>query len=1375
MSKYKKPSKILKQMNTSHNSLLNHFLFLVITLLAASNNPASSQCSEFYGITALGGEFNNGTVYKVDENGNYTLIHSFDLPQGKEAYGDLCEASNGKFYGMTSKGGAHNDGVLFEWDPDSNIYIRRFDFDSVVTGCLPKGSLILADNGYMYGMTSQGGTYGMGVIFQWDTRTNTFTKMFDFKGTETGSHPNGSLLQANTGYFYGMTVDGGINNMGVLFEWDPENNSLIKKVDFNGNSSGKFPYGSLIQADNGMLYGMTSEGGANNCGVLFAFNRGNDSFAVKMDFSGTATGKNPHGSLLQAKNGKLYGMTVNGGLRNEGVIFEYDPVSSGFQKKIDFNYRPMGSHPYGSLIQADNGKMYGMTRIGGWYGFASAHPPGPTGPGVLFEWDPVSNLYTLKVDFGYDDDPYSGFPYGSLVKSKSGRIFGMTSSNIFEWNLATNLYSEKVALRTKGNYEQIGSLLKAANGKLYGIYSGGGINEHGVFFEIDPMTGTYKRIFDFNGKENGSYHYYYRKSVPLSEANGRIIGITPYGGANNCGLLFEWDPAANTYTKKFDFTQSGGSSPNGGLVQAENGKFYGTTLGGGTKGYGVLFEWDPISNIYKKKINFADYNKAEFSGCLTKASNGRFYGVTEYGGDYNKGILFEWDPITEIFSEKISFNSYVTGGSINTLVEAGNGKLYGMGTSLFEWDPVTNLITLKSPFIVVNGSYYASSLIKAVNGKLYGVSLWSGLHNSGIFYEYELATDTFTKLLDFGGSNGINPISSLTESIYPLCHSVVACDSLRSPSGKYTWRSSGIYRDTIPGANGSDSTILVNLIIENSTRTSNWTVCDSLVSPSGLYTWKTDGIYYDTLKNATGCHKIVTVHLKVNYHSSSSISVTACDTYLSPSKRHTWNSSGTYYDTIPNHTGCDSIIQVNLVIRNKTYSKIYPKACIQYTSPSGKFTWQKSGTYTDIIPNAAGCDSVITIYLKIANTRNTVDVTACGSYTSPSGRYTWLEDGFYRDTIPSVAGCDSIISISLRIINRKKTRDISACKSFTSPSGKYTWTQGGIYTDTLPNPAGCDSILTFNLKILESKSILNALGCDHYRSPSGKYEWTTSGIYHDTLINAAGCDSVVTINLTIAHPSAGSLNMTACDNYKLPGGKYTWTQSGIYTDTISNSSGCYSVITVNLKIVNSSTSEMDTTSCLSYTSPSKNHTWKEDGTYTDIIPNAAGCDSIITIHLTVKHINTNVIQEGYGLQAAFSEGEYQWINCLDNDLLTGETSQSFTANTPGNYAVIISDQECTDTSACYTILPTDLSEPPNDKITLYPNPSTGSFTINLGQVYPEAWITVTNPEGERILQEKYLNTDKIKISEAILPGLYFVNVNTGDSDVVLKIVITAGK
>jgi hypothetical protein len=396
----------------------------------------------------------------------------------------------------------------------------------------------------------------------------------------------------------------------------------------------------------------------------------------------------------------------------------------------------------------------------------------------------------------------------------------------------------------------------------------------------------------------------------------------------------------------------------------------------------------------------------------------------------------------------------------------------------------------------------------------------------------------------------------------------MACDSLVSPSGRYTWKTSGVYQDTIPGSDGKDSILFFNLIVEKTRSIVEWTVCDSLVSPSGHFIWKTDGVYYDTLKNSGACNKILTVKLKVMHKTFSKIDVPACETYISPSGKNIWTSSGVYTDTVPNKAGCDSIITINLMIRKKTYNTIYPKACSQYISPSGKYIWAETGTYTDIIPNAAGCDSVITIFLEIANTHSHIDVTACESYTSANGRY-------------------------------------------------------------------------------------------------------------------------------------------------------TWTHTGIYTDTI---------------------------------------------------PNSSGCDSIITIHLIVKQINTNVIQDGYGLQATFSTGSYQWINCLNGAILPGETNQSFTARDPGNYAVIISDKQCLDTSNCFTILPTSFEDKSNHKIIVYPNPASGSFTLNLGKMYAKTQIKISNPEGRKIFQEKFFNTDKIKISEALPPGLYIISVNTGDRDVVLKIV-----
>jgi uncharacterized repeat protein (TIGR03803 family) len=164
-----------------------------------------------------------------------------------------------------------------------------------------------------------------------------------------------------------MTNMGGINNLGVLFEWNLVTDSLVKKLDFSGVENGSSPKGSLIQADNGKIYGMTTDGGINNYGVLFEWDPATDTYTKKLDFNGVENGSNPNGSLLQADNGILYGMTCAGGMNDSGVLFEWDPSTNNYVKKIDFNGE--NGKPNGSLMKASNGKYYGVTAGGGVYGF----------------------------------------------------------------------------------------------------------------------------------------------------------------------------------------------------------------------------------------------------------------------------------------------------------------------------------------------------------------------------------------------------------------------------------------------------------------------------------------------------------------------------------------------------------------------------------------------------------------------------------------------------------------------------------------------------------------------------------------------------------------------------------------------------------------------------------------------------------------------------------------------------------------------------------------------------------------------------------------------------------------------------------------------
>jgi hypothetical protein len=366
---------------------------------------------------------------------------------------------------------------------------------------------------------------------------------------------------------------------------------------------------------------------------------------------------------------------------------------------------------------------------------------------------------------------------------------------------------------------------------------------------------------------------------------------------------------------------------------------------------------------------------------------------------------------------------------------------------------------------------------------------------------------------------------------------------------------------------------------------------------------------------------------KACHSTSSTINKTVCNSYTSPSGHHTWISTGIYNDTIPNALGCDSIITIHLMI-NSSSSAFSRTVCSSYTSPSGHYIWTSTGIYKDTIPNSKNCDSSMTISLAVNNSSSAISPMACHSYTSPSGKYTWTSSNTYNDTIPNHAGCDSIITIHLTIStgSTSATLNTTACITYVSPSGKYTWTSPGTYMDTIPNRGGCDSIMTIHLTIhtVSTSSTISRTVCNSYTSPSGHHIWTSSNTYLDTIPNTAGCDSIIAIHLTV-NSTHSSIYSVACRSYVSPSGRYTWTQSNTYMDTIPNSISCDSIITIHLLIQNSH-STINPTVCNNYTSPSGHYIWTSSNTYQDTIPNFSGCDSIITIHLLVNN-SGSVINE----------------------------------------------------------------------------------------------------------------------------------------------------
>ena len=712
-----------------------------------------TKAQTLYGTTLNGGTGGAGTINRyVPATNDLTVAKSFESLDAYNPYQtNFIEASNGKLYGMTVYGGSSDAGVIFSFDLSSSTYTKLKDFD-YTNGGYPYGSLVQASNGKLYGMTVSGGSSGNGVIFSFDPSTSTYTKLKDFDYTNGGS-PYGSLVQAGNGKLYGMAAYGGNGGYGVIFSFDPSTSTYTKLMDFD-NTNGGSPYGSLIQAANGKLYGMTYQGGTNNTGVIFSFDPATSTYTKLKDFDYT-NGSYPYGSLIQASNGKLYGTTGYGGSSDAGVIFSFDPSTSGYTKLKDFDFT-IGSNPHSNLIQASNGKLYGLTVYGG-----------NDYQGVIFSFDLSAATYTKLKDFDGSSD--GGNPYGSLVQASNGKLYGMTTYGgnsgdgvIFSFEPSVSAFTKlrDFGINEDGRYVY-GGLMQASNGKLYGMTNEGGSSDAGVIFSIDPATFTYTKLKDFDYINGGNPY-----GSLMQGTNGKLYGMTAYGGISDAGVIFSFDPLTSIYTKLIDFDYTNGGEPYGNMMQASNGKLYGMTVYGGINDEGVIFSFDPSTSIYTKLVDFDYTNGGEPYGNMIQASNGKLYGMTAYGGSSDYGVIFSFDPATSVYTKLRDFDNTNGGNPAGRLLLAKDGKMYGMTVDggsgdygvVFSFDPATSIYKKLKDFENTDGANPFGSLMQAGDGKLYGMTGYGGIIDAGVIFSFDPSTFAYKKLKDFDNTNGANPI-----------------------------------------------------------------------------------------------------------------------------------------------------------------------------------------------------------------------------------------------------------------------------------------------------------------------------------------------------------------------------------------------------------------------------------------------------------------------------------------------------------------------------------------------------------------------------------------------------------------------------------------
>jgi uncharacterized repeat protein (TIGR03803 family) len=317
----------------------------------------------FYGTTELGGDHNDGTVFKITPEGVLTTLHSFDGKDGSSPYAGLVLATDGFFYGTTYEGGADNGcykncGTVFRITPEGALTtLHSFRDDEN-----PNAGLVQATDGNFYGTTEEGGANGYGAIFKIDAH-GALTTLYSFCAEtlcNDGAYPEGGLIQATDGSFYGTTFEYGVKGGGTVFKITPE--GTLTTLHSFSEAEGADPYGGVVQAADGNFYGTNSGGGRQSCtggcGAVFKITP-KGKLTVLHRFDGT-DGSNPYDRLTQATDGNFYGTTNQGGANIYfGTIFEI--TTDGTLTTLHTFDGTHGEYSYAGLLQSTDGLFYGTT------------------------------------------------------------------------------------------------------------------------------------------------------------------------------------------------------------------------------------------------------------------------------------------------------------------------------------------------------------------------------------------------------------------------------------------------------------------------------------------------------------------------------------------------------------------------------------------------------------------------------------------------------------------------------------------------------------------------------------------------------------------------------------------------------------------------------------------------------------------------------------------------------------------------------------------------------------------------------------------------------------------------------------------------------
>lgn len=640
-------------------------------------------------------------------------------------------------------------------------------------------------------------------------------------------------------------------------------------------------------------------------------------------------------------------------------------------------------------------------------------------------------------------------------------------------------------------------------------------------------------------------------------------------------------------------------------------------------------------------------------------------------GSYPLALELSSDGNRLYVSNSLSNNVSVIRTDLNTVIATlpTGYNPYGLsvnadGTKLYVAVPVTNTPTALGRVKIFNTSTFSiiDSVLVGQNPISFGnfIASFPSITNytSCGSFTWNGQTYTASGVYNFitslsAGCDSISKLNLTVNHTVSATSSITACNSYAWNGNTYT--SSGLYTNVF-STPGCDSTHTLNLTIHHSNSNSiSITACDSYVWNGSTYT--SSGTYISTFTNQESCDSVVTLQLTIHLSSSSSSTITASNLYTWPANGVTYTSSGTYTYTYLNSVGCIHTATLHLIITNTTLSSVdafedqsvscygFNNGSCQTTAfPNGNYTYQLDGGTQS---NNIGFFSGLTPGIHSVCATDGIN-TICDTVFihEPAA----LNITFNVDSLVSCHGHDgglsAIITGGTTLLQGYVTtwKDASNNILNPAPANFNNYISGldtGVYSVTIEDDHGCfltqSSTLGSAAPLVVTGNYTNILchGGSSVISPSasggsGNSVITINGLalqssypagtYTITAVDERACSASAIITINEPASTNTSSTISTCDTYTWSENGSTYTSSGMYTHSGTNSAGCVDIATLNLTIFNSHHFNSTITSVNTYTWPVNGMTYTTSGTYAASYINQHGCDSNYTLHLTITGI-----------------------------------------------------------------------------------------------------------------------------------------------------------